>query len=113
MSQNISVLTLPVIASGAIAAKRFVAYDGSQAAAGDTVQGVARSDAADGEDVSVDTLGTAIVEAGGAVSVGDSLEPDATGRAVPDTAGGNPQVARALESATSSGQSIEVLLIGH
>lgn len=113
MSQNLALLTLPLIASGPVASKRFVAYDGTQAESGDAVQGVSRSDAVDGEAFSVDTIGTAIVEAGGAVEVGNSLEVDANGRAVPDTAGGNPQVARALESATSSGQPIEVLLIGH
>ena len=113
MSQNIALLTLSVIASGAVSAQRFVAYDGAQAVAGDAVQGAARADAADGDPVPVDAVGTAIVEAGAAVSVGDSLEADADGRGVPDTSGGNPQVARALEAATAPGQPIEVLLIGH
>jgi len=111
MSQHISLLTLTVVASGAVTSHRFVGYDGAQAGAGGAALGVSRTNADDGDEVPVDTVGTAIIESGAAISVGDSLESDADGRAVPDTAASNPQAARALESASAVGEPVEVLLL--
>ena len=111
MSQNIALLTLTVVASAAVASQRFVGYDGAPSGAGDVALGVSRSDADTGDALPVDTIGTSIVESGAAITKGDSLEPDADGRAVPDSAGGNPQSARALEDASAAGEPIEVLLL--
>ena len=108
-SQSISVLALSVVANGAITAQRFVTAVGLQAGAGANVLGVARSSAAAGDALAVDVLGTAIVEAGAAITAGAALETDASGRAV--TVSSGAVVARALGPAGQAGERIEVVLI--
>lgn len=108
--QSLSLLTLTVLAAGAVSAKRFVSHLGAQAVAEENTLGVSRTAAAIGEKLPVDVIGTAIVETGGAITAGDKLESDASGRAVTWSTSG-PVLARALESATAAGQFIEVLLI--
>ncbi len=81
--QSISVLTLTVTASGAVTEGRAVGFDGVQAGVqGQKVMGVAVTDAADGEALALVTHGTAIMESGAAVAVGDSVMVDASGRAI-------------------------------
>ncbi len=109
MSQFIPVLTLPIVATGAITAERFVTPAGAQAGAGVNALGVARSDAASGQSLPVDVLGTAIVTAGAAIAAGALVETDATGRAITRSAGAI--VGRALQAAAAAGARIEVLLI--
>ncbi len=136
MSQNIATLSLPVTAAGAITARRAVGFDGVQASVqGQKIMGVARSDAASGEKVTLDVAGTVVIEAGAAIAVGDSVIVDAQGRAIPSTGqlavaagatavtssaanggiltgGDAPEfvLGDALEAATAAGQFIEVLL---
>lgn len=112
MSQYIDILTLTVTAAGPIAANRFVTAAGAQGTADAHVLGVARSAAANaGEAVPVIALGTAVVEAGGAISAGDPISCDADGRAVPTDGGTySVTVARALADA-GPGQPVEVLVI--
>jgi len=136
MSQKISVLTGTLTALGAISQFRAVGFDGAQATVqGQKVAGVATVKAVDGDDIGVDMVGTTIIEAGAAISVGDGLIIDAQGRAIPTTgeinipsgatgvastaangailAGGEmPEYvfADALESAAAAGEFIEVLL---
>lgn len=77
-------LGLSVVASGPVTAGRAVGFDGAQiAAVGAKPLGVAVTRAAAGEACRVVAIGTAIVEAGAAVAVGDSLICDAQGRAIP------------------------------
>ncbi len=109
MSQFTPVLTLPIIAAGAIVADRFVSVAATQAGAAANTLGVARSNAASGAPLPVDVMGTAIVEAGAAVAQYALLETNASGQAVTRSAG--PIVGRALQAATAAGQRIEVLLI--
>ncbi|MDR2221012.1 MAG: DUF2190 family protein [Methylobacillus sp.] len=108
-TQNIAILTLTIVADGDITANRFVNHIGQQAGEDDNALGVARSNAALGESLSVDVVGTAIVEAGGAIAPGDALSADTDGRAV--VAGSGALLARALEPADAAGALIEVLLI--
>jgi hypothetical protein len=108
--QGISLLTLPLLLSAAVAANRFVTGAGAQAGADANTFGVARSGGAIAEKVPVDVLGTAIVEAGAAVAVNDTVKSDATGRAITWVTSG-AKVAIALEAATAAGQFIEVRLI--
>lgn len=111
MSQYIDILTLTVTAAGPIAANRFVTPAGAQGTADAHVLGVARSAANAGEAVPVIALGTAVVEAGGAISAGDPISCDADGRAVPTDGGTySVTVARALADA-GPGQPVEVLVI--
>lgn len=108
--QSISLLALPLLLSGAVSACRFVTPLGAQAGAGVNTLGVTRSDGATGASVTVDVLGTAIVEAGAAVTAGDTLKTDATGRGITWVTSG-AKVAVALQAASAAGDFIEVLLV--
>ena len=134
--QNISVLTLTLIANGLVTENRAVGFDGLQAnTQGQKVIGSAMTMAANGEALAVVTHGTAILESGAAVAVGDSIITDALGRAIPSSGtltvgagavavtssaangsileGGDfPEFifADALQSAGGAGEFIEVLL---
>lgn len=108
--QNISLLTLTIAATGAIAADRFVTPAGAQAGAGANVIGSARSAAAAaGDKIPVDVLGTAVVEAGAAVAAGATVASDASGRAITWASGA--KVGIALQAAGAAGEFIEVLLV--
>lgn len=107
--QSDPIQTTTIVSSGANTARRFVKWDGTQAAAAGNAAGVTRSDAADGEAMPVDTLGTTVVEAGGAIAVDARIEVGATGKAVTLAAG--KAVAVAVEAAAADGDMIEVFLI--
>jgi hypothetical protein len=108
--QATALLAHTIVAAGAIAAARFVTPAGAQAGADANTLGVARNAAATGERVAVDMLGTAIVEAGAAVSAGATVKSNASGQAITWASSG-AKVALALTTATAAGQMIEVLLI--
>lgn len=108
--QNISLLALTVTAAGTIAANRFVTPAGAQAGADANTLGVCRQAAAAADKITVDVLGTAIVEAGAAISAGATVKSDASGRAITWASSG-AKVGIALEAAGGAGQMIEVLLI--
>ncbi|HRD49775.1 MAG TPA: DUF2190 family protein [Candidatus Contendobacter sp.] len=108
--QAFPILTLSVVATGTIANSRFVTAAGAQAGADANTLGVARSDAVFGDRISVDVLGTAIVEAGAAFAAGATLKSDASGRGITWATSG-AKVAQALQAATAVGQFVEVLLI--
>ena len=63
-----------------------------------------------GEKITVDVLGTAVVEAGAAVAANATVKSDASGRAITWATSG-AKVGLALEAAGAAGQMIEVLLI--
>lgn len=110
--QNISILTLTLVASGTVVEHRAVGFDAVQAnIQGQKVMGTAMTAAASGATYGVVTHGTAIIETGAAVTVGDSLIADSQGRAIPAT-GVLPEFvfADALQSASGTGEMIEVLL---
>lgn len=108
--QATPLLTLPVTLTGTVAAHRFVAPSGAYAAADGNTLGVARTGGGSGDKVSVDVIGTAVVEAGAAVSANDTLEVDSTGRAVTWATSG-AKIGMALQAASGAGVFIEVLLI--
>jgi len=108
--QAVSLLTLTVLATGTIAANRFVTPAGAQAGAGANTLGAARTDAASGAYLPVDVLGTAVVEAGAAVAAGASLKADANGKAITWVTSG-AKIGIALGAAAADGDLIEVLLI--
>lgn len=103
-----------LVATAALAAYRFAAYDGGYpTAAGDgkDVQGVTENAADIGEAVSVVTGYSYLVEAGAAVAFGALVKPDLTGKAVVGAAA--DYCGRALGAATAAGQLIEVQLYKH
>ncbi len=131
-----SLLSLTLKASGAVAEGRCITLAGVQATvAGAKVRGVTQYAANDGQGFAATVAGTALVEAGAAIAVGDSLICDAQGRAIPasgalvlsagavavTSSAANGAVlegaelpefvfADALEAATAAGKFIEVLL---
>jgi hypothetical protein len=111
--QSLSLYSLALAASGAIAEARFVTPAGAQAGAGVNTLGVSQFEAADTETVTVSVIGTAIVETGGAVAAGGLVESDASGRAIAKATG--VAAARALpgQSSAGAGEFIEVLLIAN
>ncbi|PWR23361.1 capsid cement protein [Zavarzinia compransoris] len=106
---SIPVLTLTIKATAALTKQRFVTLAGAVPAAGAAVAGVARTAAAIGDDVAVDVLGTAVIEAGAAVAAGAAIESDASGRAITATTG--VQVARTRTAAAAAGEALEIILI--
>src|SRR5690349_12616111 len=108
------------VATGTINAQRFVKQAGAsgqnlglaQSGAGDNAMGVARFGAATGEKTTVDCVGSAVVEAGAAVTAGDTVKADPSGRAITWATSG-ARLGVALEAAGAAGQFIEVLLIPH
>lgn len=110
MRQNLSLLTLSVLAVGAITQARFVTPAGNQAVAGENAYGVAVTDAADGEIVPVVNKGTAIVEAGALIAAGALVQADANGRAITKAAGVTLGRLAPGESAGAAGDFVEVIL---
>ena len=110
MQQAIPVLSLTALAIGSVSANRFITNIGVQCGADGNALGVCRQAAASGDKVTVDVLGTAIVEAGAVVAFGSTVKSDASGRAITWVTSG-AKVGMALESASAAGQFIEVLLI--
>lgn len=105
---KIPILTLSILAVGAIAARQAVGYNGQVAAAGQPIFGIASTDAPIGDQVAADVLGTSIAIAGAPVQFGQPLEVGAQGRLVPHDEG--TPVARALSEGGAEA-AIEVLLI--
>lgn len=105
---KIPILTLSIAATAAITTRQAVGHGGAVAAAAGAMLGLAECDAASGEQVPVDTLGTSIATAGAAITVGQDLEVGAAGKLVPLAAG--RKVAVALQAAAADGALVEVLL---
>jgi len=80
------------------------------AAAGDPVIGVSQGTAKDGEGISVGVVGITQLTIGGAVTFGQLLKPDSTGRAVRHT-GLGAYGAVALQDGGAANEKIEALLV--
>lgn len=85
--QAISILTLSVpVAPAAVTEYRAVGFTGAQATVqAQKVMGVSNRGALIGDGFEVTARGTAVIEAGAAIAVGDSLITDSQGRAIPST----------------------------
>lgn len=105
MSQSYDLMSLRGLSAGAIARGRGVTFADAQAnAAGAKIKGIAQhATTAAGQDVAVTICGTAIVEAGAAITLGASLTMDAQGRAVPAVALAVAAGATAMTSAAANG----------
>lgn len=109
-----SVSNINMVASTAIAKKRFMNRLGGQATANQNTFGVVEYAVGIGETALVDHRGITTVEAGAAIAanvVERRLETDANGRAVTFTTG--PAVAELVpgQSALAAGQLISVVLL--
>ncbi|MBB6319251.1 capsid cement protein [Paraburkholderia tropica] len=109
---NVSLLAASFTAGAAVLANRFIGINGQHAAAAANTIGVSRFDGAAGDLVTRDVLGTAIVEAGAAITAYAAIEVGADGKAVPHADG--VVVARNQDAAaTAAGDFIEVLLVAN
>lgn len=110
-SQSYTVVTLTGRATGVIVGDRFVtALIAQTGAAGNSI-GVARTNAAIGELLPINNLGTSQVEAGAAIAAGALVESDALGRAVTKAAGVTLGRLAPGESAAALGALVEIILI--
>jgi hypothetical protein len=108
--------SLTIVAIAALAASRFVGYDGGYATAAGGVhdaQGVTETAAAVGEAVSAVTSYSFLVECSEAVAFGDYIKPatDATGRGAVGTL--TDHCGRALGATSAAGQLVEVQIVTH
>lgn len=102
-----------LVATAALAANRFIAYDGGYATSAGGVkdaQGVSKHAAAVDEAVAITTSYSQLVEAGAAISFGDYVKPGANGVAVVGTI--TDCCGRAL-GAAALGQLVEVQITRH
>ena len=102
-----------VAAAVAVAANRFIAYEGKYPSAGGGAhdsQGVSENAAQPGEDITVITGYSGVVEAAGAIASGDPVISDAQGRAIVATTAEHCGVAL---GAAAAGQLVEVQICKH
>lgn len=113
MNQGIPILTLTARAPAGspVLPARCVGFDGALIAArGAKVLGIADYGAEPGALYGAVAVGTAPVEAGAAIALGDNLTVDAQGRAIPATEATDIVFGDALEAAAAAGAYVEVLL---
>lgn len=110
---RIDSLTVSVKSTGAITENRFITAVGAQTGANGNALGVAQySVGAAGQMVPVTTLGVLDVEAGGAISAGQLVASDSSGRAVyRDGTTYTVTLGRALNAVSAAGQFVKVHLI--
>lgn len=110
---SINTLTASIKSSGAITENRFITAAGAQTGANGNALGVAKySVAAAGQVVPTLALGIIDVEAGGAISAGQPVASDSSGRAVyRDGTTYTVTLGRALNAVTAAGQFVQVHLI--
>lgn len=105
---------ITVEAAEAITAKRLVTYDGKHTATTENL-GVALFDTDSGDQISVQSAGIAVVEAGGSVSAGDHIQSDADGKAVTNAVDSDAKIAYdsgiALDAASESGDYIRIKIL--
>lgn len=102
------VLTLSVVAGGAITGYRCVGYNDQQAGAAAAVKGIARHDAATGEQLAIDVSGVVPVEAGAAIAAGAAVEANAAGKVI--TLASGVVVGRAVQAAAADTDLIRIKL---
>ena len=105
---------ITLVATAALAAYRFTAYDGgypSNAGGAKDCQGVTENAAEVGEAVSVVTGYSYLVEAEAAIAFGAYVKVGTDGKAI--TGSATDHCGRALGAATQAGQLIEVQLYKH
>jgi hypothetical protein len=108
-ASSTNTLVLTVVATAALTQFRGVTHTGGAAGAAANALGFAQNGGAIGDAVPVVALGTAIAEAGAAITAGSLVELDASGRVITRSAGAI--VGRALTAAGAAGDQVEVLVI--
>ena len=110
MLSGIQILNETIIAAGTIGANRFIGFDGNYPVVGEAALGIAHFDAVLDEPVTITTLGTCSVYAGGAIAAGAEVEIGTSdGKVITKSAG--VTVGRARAESTGDGALIEVFII--
>jgi len=109
--QSTSLFARSLRLTATVVANRFVTGLGAQAGAAGNALGVTRTAGVSGDLVSVDIMGSAVVEAGAAIAANALVEADASGRAVTKSAGVTLGRLAPGEVASAAGQFVEVILI--
>lgn len=114
--QYIKEMALTVIATAALGANRFVAFDGGHATSaggGHDCQGSSETEAAIGQAVSVIVEYSGLVEAGEPIAQFAFVKPaaDGSGKAITGTA--TDHCGMALEAVGAAGQLVEVRILPH
>lgn len=107
---------ITLVATAAVAAARFVAYDGGHATSAGGVkdaQGVSEQAGAVGDAISLITGYSAPVEASAAIAFGDYIKPAADGSGRADVGTLTDHCGRALGAVGAAGQLVEVQLVRH
>ncbi|KFK91718.1 MULTISPECIES: DUF2190 family protein [unclassified Serratia] len=102
------ILTTTLVAAAALTQQRLVGGDGKPCAAGLPALGVAEVDAQPGDAVPINVLGILVVEAGAALTAGQSVQSDGNGCAIPLVTGKSP-VGMALDAAAAAGDLVRLL----
>lgn len=102
-------MSITIKATDELPSYRFVDFRGRICSANQKALGVTVGRWSSGRYAGIVVLGTAIVEAGSTITVGDKLASDAEGKAVPATTGAEIN-GRALNSA-NAGDFVRVLLV--
>ena len=108
MKSSIAICTMSVLAAAALTINRFATAGGAVPAAGAYCPGITNDNFDAGEQAGLVTHGIKVVEAGAAVTAGDAVQCDASGRAITLAAGAS--LGRALDAATTAGDLIRVKL---
>lgn len=107
-AQKIPLLTLTRKASAALTKYQLITALGAVASAGEAAFGAVTTDAALGDDIAVDVLGTTIVVASAAIADGAKVQVAAGGKVVTATTG--VPVGQALQAAGED-EPFEILLL--
>lgn len=106
--QKIALLTLTRTAAAVLTMGQLVSTTGAVATAGARALGATTIDAAIGDPISVDVIGTTILVADGAITDGAELEVGTAGKAKVKSAG---VVVAIAQQAAASGTKFEALLV--
>lgn len=109
-AQKKPLLTLTRTAAASLTQYQLVDAAGAVATAASAALGAVTTDAATGDDIAVDVLGTTIALSGAAISNGAELEVGTDGAVVTKTTG--LPVGIALQAAAAAGEPIEIFLKG-
>lgn len=107
---------ITMVAAVALAAHRFVAYDGGYATSAGGAkdsQGITETSAEAGDALSVVTNYSYLVETSEAIAFGGYVKPAADGSGKAAVGAADEHCGRALGAATAAGQLIEVQIVQH
>lgn len=110
--QATPVFSIPITATGTIRAHRFVNAAGDESDAGEDPIGVSRTAATTGDLITVDVLGTTLLELAATLAAGAYVSPNADGEAIAQ-AGAGIEAAAVLLQGGDDGDIVEALLLPH